>query len=98
MSELMGLIYGCYDAKEHGFLPGGVSLHNAFTPHGPDAQGLYKAEEQVLEPQRYQSTLAFMLESRKFWELSPFALNSPQLQKDYLECWQGLKDRFTADS
>ena len=28
MSEYMGLIYGQYDAKEEGFVPGGGSLHN----------------------------------------------------------------------
>jgi len=28
MSEFMGLICGTYDAKEHGFVPGGISLHN----------------------------------------------------------------------
>jgi hypothetical protein len=29
MSEFMGLIYGTYDAKPQGFVPGGMSLHNA---------------------------------------------------------------------
>jgi homogentisate 1,2-dioxygenase len=29
MSEFMGLIYGVYDAKPEGFVPGGLSLHNA---------------------------------------------------------------------
>ena len=28
MSEFMGLIYGVYDAKPEGFVPGGISLHN----------------------------------------------------------------------
>ena len=28
MSEFMGLIYGVYDAKPQGFVPGGISLHN----------------------------------------------------------------------
>ena len=28
MSEFMGLIYGVYDAKPEGFVPGGSSLHN----------------------------------------------------------------------
>jgi homogentisate 1,2-dioxygenase len=36
MSEFMGLIYGIYDAKPEGFLPGGISLHNCMLPHGPD--------------------------------------------------------------
>ena len=36
MSEFMGLIYGAYDAKPQGFIPGGFSLHNTMLPHGPD--------------------------------------------------------------
>ena len=36
MSEFMGLIHGQYDAKEKGFVPGGMSLHNCMLPHGPD--------------------------------------------------------------
>ena len=35
MSELMGNIYGQYDAKPKGFIPGGMSLHNMMLPHGP---------------------------------------------------------------
>ena len=38
MSEFMGLIYGAYDAKPEGFVPGGMSLHNCMLPHGPDEQ------------------------------------------------------------
>jgi homogentisate 1,2-dioxygenase len=37
MSEFMGLVHGTYDAKAEGFLPGGASLHNAMSAHGPDA-------------------------------------------------------------
>ncbi|HVQ77440.1 MAG TPA: homogentisate 1,2-dioxygenase, partial [Candidatus Binatia bacterium] len=36
MSELMGLIRGAYDAKAEGFLPGGISIHNCVSGHGPD--------------------------------------------------------------
>jgi len=37
MSEYMGLVYGEYDAKVGGgFAPGGASLHNCMTGHGPD--------------------------------------------------------------
>ena len=31
----MGLVYGVYDAKPEGFVPGGMSLHNQMLPHGP---------------------------------------------------------------
>ncbi|XP_048235342.1 homogentisate 1,2-dioxygenase isoform X2 [Ricinus communis] len=38
MSEFMGLIYGGYEAKADGFVPGGASLHSCMTPHGPDTK------------------------------------------------------------
>ena len=52
MSEFMGLIYGNYEAKEEGFLPGGASLHSMMTPHGPDALCFEKASNAVLKPER----------------------------------------------
>jgi homogentisate 1,2-dioxygenase len=94
MSECMGLIEGAYDAKAEGFLPGGLSLHNALTGHGPDAATFAKASASGLEPEYLGGTLAFMIETR--WALRPsrFALASPSLQKDYAACWRGLPRRF----
>ncbi len=40
MNEYMGLVSGAYDAKASGFLPGGGSLHNCMSGHGPDASEL----------------------------------------------------------
>jgi homogentisate 1,2-dioxygenase len=37
MNEFMGLVPGVYDAKAEGFLPGGASLHNSMSAHGPTA-------------------------------------------------------------
>ena len=59
MSEYMGLIRGTYDAKEEGFLPGGGSLHNCMTPHGPDADIYAQASSSDLEPERYQGHAGF---------------------------------------
>jgi homogentisate 1,2-dioxygenase len=42
-SEFMGLIHGEYDAKAEGFMPGGASMHNCMTGHGPDAETFEKA-------------------------------------------------------
>ena len=94
MSEFMGLIHGAYDAKEGGFLPGGGSLHNCMTPHGPDAQAFANATEADLQPDRYADTLAFMLESRYVIEPTRLALESDCLQREYLDCWQGLTKQF----
>jgi homogentisate 1,2-dioxygenase len=94
MSECMGLIEGAYDAKAEGFLPGGLSLHNALTGHGPDAATFGKASASGLKPQYLADTLAFMIETRWAMRPSSFALASHALQKDYAACWRDLPKRF----
>ena len=97
MSEYMGLITGTYDAKETGFLPGGSSLHNCMSAHGPDALAYQKAISSRLQPEYYSDTLAFMLESRQAWRLTENAYQASFRQTDYLDCWQGLKRQFQAE-
>ena len=94
MSEFMGLIHGAYDARADGFLPGGASLHNCMTGHGPDAAAFRKASSVALKPEYSTDTLAFMFETR--WVLHPTrqAMESPGLQSDYSHCWQDLPNRF----
>jgi homogentisate 1,2-dioxygenase len=96
MSECMGLVHGRYDAKEEGFRPGGLSLHNSMVPHGPDADAFNKASNAELAPRKLDNTLAFMVESR--WRLRPtaFALNGGHLDKSYADCWAPLQDNFKA--
>lgn len=94
MSEYMGLCYGQYDAKEEGFLPGGGSLHNQMTAHGPDVDAFEKASNHSLEPQKLAGTMAFMLESRYIIRPTRFAMETDALQPEYSECWQGLKKNF----
>lgn len=94
MSEFMGLIYGQYDAKERGFAPGGMSLHNCMLPHGPDAEAFEKASTTALQPQKLSHTLAFMFETRLPQLLTHYAATLPQLQPDYAQCWQGLEKKF----
>lgn len=94
MSEYMGLIHGVYDAKADGFTSGGGSLHNCMSGHGPDATTFDKASSAVLEPHRIDNTMAFMFESRYVIHPTRYALATPHLQKDYLQCWHGLKKNF----
>ena len=97
MSEFMGLVRGVYDAREEGFVPGGASLHNSMTPHGPEAAVFEKASTAELKPQRYTDTLAFMFESRYVIAPTQYALDSPARQRDYQDCWQGIKKHYPAD-
>ncbi len=94
MSEYMGLIHGVYDAKADGFLPGGGSLHNCMSGHGPDAATFEAASNATLVPHKLDKTLAFMFESRYLIRPTQAAMSSPLLQPDYLQCWQGLKKNF----
>ena len=94
MSEFMGLIYGQYDAKPHGFVPGGCSLHNTMLPHGPDAEAFVGASNAELKPRRLEGTMAFMFESRHAQRVTSFAAESPQLQHDYQDCWAKLPKLF----
>jgi homogentisate 1,2-dioxygenase len=94
-SEFMGLIHGVYDAKSEGFLPGGASLHNCMSGHGPDTDTFEKASRSDnARPQRIADTMAFMFETRSVIRPTVLALASAQLQKNYLQCWQGLKKHF----
>ena len=94
MSEYMGLIYGQYDAKESGFEPGGGSLHNQMSAHGPDLDAFEKASNAELAPQKLSGTMAFMFESRYIIRPTRFAMECPQMQKDYGDVWKGLKKNF----
>jgi homogentisate 1,2-dioxygenase len=94
MNEFMGLIYGEYDAKAEGFLPGGASLHNCMSGHGPDAETFERASNAELKPHHIADTLAFMFETRLPVRPTSFALESKILQHEYYECWQGLKRNF----
>ena len=90
MSEYMGLIHGEYDAKAEGFLPGGGSLHNAFSAHGPDKATFDKASTIELKPHKIDNTLAFMFESRYIFEPTAFAMSGGLLQRDYDAVWAGF--------
>jgi homogentisate 1,2-dioxygenase len=94
MSEFMGLIYGVYDAKPEGFVPGGFSLHNCMLPHGPDAMAFEGASKAELKPVKLTGTMAFMFETRLPQIVTAHAAALPQLQKRYVECWRDLKKNF----
>jgi len=94
MNEYMGLIDGSYDAKQSGFLPGGGSLHNCMSAHGPDADAFIHATQKELHPEYYSDVLAFMFESSQVWRLTPHAYAAKFRQQDYLSCWKNLPVQF----
>lgn len=90
MSELMGLVHGVYDAKADGFSPGGASLHNAWSAHGPDRATFEAASAAELVPHKIEDTLAFMFETRQAYRLAEGALGCPSRQGDYDGVWSGF--------
>ncbi len=94
MSELMGNIYGIYDAKPEGFVPGGMSLHNMMLPHGPDKQAFEGASTAELGADKLDNTMAFMFETRFPQHLTPFAAKEAPLQDDYIKVWEDLEKHY----
>jgi homogentisate 1,2-dioxygenase len=90
MSEYMGLITGTYDAKEGGFVPGGGSLHNRMSAHGPDVASWQRASNAVLEPQKIDAGLAFMFETLRPFRLTRWGAETGLLQAGYDEAWNGF--------
>ena len=88
MSEAMGLIHGAYDAKAEGFAPGGLSLHNLMSGHGPDLDSWRQASEAELKPAKIENTLAFMVET--CWPYRPTQFALDRAQPDYDQAWAGF--------
>ncbi len=94
MNELMGLIFGKYESRSEGFLPGGLTLHNSFGPHGADLKTYEMSINVELQPQRLDQTLAFMFESSLAYQPTQQALDSDFLDVKYASIWQGYKAQF----
>lgn len=99
MSEFMGLIHGEYDAKaadeEGGFVPGGASLHNCMSGHGPDADSFEKATAaDTSKPQKITDTMAFMFETCLTYRPTKQAMETPARHRNYQDCWKDLKKHF----
>jgi homogentisate 1,2-dioxygenase len=98
-SEFMGLITGVYDAKAEGFEPGGASLHNCMSGHGPDAATFDKATAADLSrPDVVRDTMAFMFETKLVLKPTAQAMSSTHRQPDYQDCWKDLRNNFKADA
>ena len=94
MREFMGLIYGQYDAKPQGFVPGGFSLHNTMLPHGPDVDAFEGASNAELRPHKLTGTMAFMFETRFPQRVTAYAVEAPERQAEYGDYGQRLRKHF----
>ncbi|GBG35010.1 Homogentisate 1,2-dioxygenase [Hondaea fermentalgiana] len=98
MTEYMGMIWGEYDAKKGGFVPGGSSLHSCMSPHGPDAATFERfsdpAKVDTTSPAFFDGGLAFMFETTFMLELSDAARTSPHREFTYQQCWADMPASF----
>ena len=78
-----------------GFAPGGCSIHNCMTGHGPDAATFDKASNaDTSKPDYIRDTMAFMFETRAVIRPTQQALDAEHRQREYQQCWAGLEKRF----
>ena len=97
MTEFMGLLSGVYDAKKPGtggFSPGGASLHNVMSGHGPDVGTADKARNDDLQPAKVgEGGMAFMFETCLALGLTKWGLETcRKVQPGYSkDSWSGLK-------
>jgi homogentisate 1,2-dioxygenase len=64
------------------------------TAHGPDVATFEKATNAELKPHKIDGSLAFMFESRHVFRPTRFAMQAPQLQKNYDAAWGGFRKKF----
>jgi len=97
MCEYMGLIRGIYDAKPNSFKPGGASLHNCMSAHGPDADAFNVWSNKELKPEKLENTMAFMFETCYIVNVTPYA-ETHDVDVEYWKSWQSLKNNFREES
>jgi homogentisate 1,2-dioxygenase len=65
------------------------------TGHGPDAATFEKASNaDTSKPDYIRDTMAFMFETRAVIRPTQQALDAGHRQRDYQQCWAGLKKHY----
>jgi len=99
MAEFMGNIYGRYEARPDGFLPGGASLHLPMIGHGPDSDTFDKASNTPLPAAHRMpdDSLAFMFETTYMLRLTQYSNDIHKPDPNYWKCWEPLAVQFDAN-
>mmetsp|Transcript_1852 Transcript_1852/g.6940 ORF Transcript_1852/g.6940 Transcript_1852/m.6940 type:complete len:83 (-) Transcript_1852:1402-1650(-) len=65
------------------------------SPHGPDVESFEKATSADLKPAKLSSgDVAFMFETSKMLNLTQWALECPERDREYVACWRGFENHF----
>ena len=99
MSEFMGNVYGRYEARPEGFLPGGATLHLCMVGHGPDSDTFERATGTLLTGAHRMpdDSLAFMFETAYMCRVTEYSRRQHPPDERYTQCWQGLQKHFDVD-
>jgi homogentisate 1,2-dioxygenase len=94
VAEYLGVIAGKHEGKASGLAPGGASLHNNWSAHGPDVESFELARSAELPPRKIEDSLVFMIESRQPFQVTEAALTAGELQRVYTDHWKGFTRQF----
>lgn len=94
VAEILGVISGGHEARASNFPPGAISLHNCWTPHGPDTASYEAGREMPLQPTKISAAMIFMLETRFPIEIASQAMEAGNCQQAGHLGWQGFHRRF----
>ncbi|WP_052730553.1 homogentisate 1,2-dioxygenase [Sphingomonas sp. SRS2] len=94
VAEFLSVIQGSHEARSSSFPPGSVSVHNSWTPHGPDFATYEAAREADLAPVKIEDALVFMFETRFPLEVASQALEGKNRQREGHRGWEGFRKRF----
>jgi homogentisate 1,2-dioxygenase len=94
VAEILGLITGAHESRASGFPAGSFSVHNNWTPHGPDIATYAAAREQELKPAKIEGSIVFMLETCYPLRVSAEAWDHAARQPDCEASWRGFETMF----
>jgi homogentisate 1,2-dioxygenase len=95
VAEFLSIVTGKHDSKSDEFAAGGASLHNNWSPHGPDMVTLQRGRLADLAPQKLEGSIVFMIESRYPLHVTAAAFEAPERQLNYTDGWKGFRNQFT---
>ena len=94
VAEFLSVLSGGHEARAGSFPPGSVSVHNNWTPHGPDVGTFEAAREMPLAPTKVADAMVFMFETRFPLEIASQAMSASNREPEAHAGWQGFIRRF----
>ncbi len=94
MSEFMGLVYGIYDAKPEGFVPGGFQPPQPDAAARPGCDSLRARLERRAEAGETDGDAGIHVRDALSPTRHQIRRRPADAQENYIDCWAGLKKNF----